>query len=65
MDPDLQKIVEEYYRTSLSFLPENAEGDNVLNGIAFDGEYYYFTGKDWPVMYKMEWIDDKAGGMTP
>ena len=35
-------------------LPENATGDNVLNGIAFDGRYYYFTGKNWNVMYKME-----------
>ena len=40
-------------------LPENASKEHCLNGIAFDGEYYYFTGKNWPVMYKMKMIDGK------
>lgn len=52
IDPETGKVLMKVDFSEL--LPENAEGDNVLNGIAFDGEYYYFTGKNWPVMYKME-----------
>lgn len=35
------------------FLPENADKEEVCNGIAFDGLYYYFTGKNWPMIYRM------------
>lgn len=63
IDPETGNVVRKVDFSEL--LPENASAEYCLNGIAFDGEYYYFTGKDWPVMYKMELIDDKAGGMTP
>ncbi|MCK9182388.1 MAG: glutaminyl-peptide cyclotransferase [Fibrobacteraceae bacterium] len=26
----------------------------VLNGIAFDGKFFWITGKNWPVMYKVK-----------
>ena len=38
-------------------LPDNAIGDSVLNGIAYDGTYYYFTGKNWNVIYKMKLLE--------
>ena len=58
IDPETGNVVRKVDFTEL--LPENASAEYCLNGIAFDGEYYYFTGKNWPVMYKMELIDDKA-----
>ncbi|MBP5247584.1 MAG: glutaminyl-peptide cyclotransferase [Fibrobacter sp.] len=29
-------------------------GAEVLNGIAFDGKAFWITGKNWPVMYKVQ-----------
>lgn len=34
--------------------PKLQSEESVMNGIAFDGTYYYFTGKNWPFIYKMK-----------
>ena len=34
--------------------PKLPSEESVMNGIAFDGMYYYFTGKNWPFIYKMK-----------
>ena len=54
IDPETGNVVQKVDFSTL--LPENASKEYCLNGIAFDGTYYYFTGKNWPVMYKMEQI---------
>lgn len=56
IDPETGDVVRRVDFSEL--LPENASEEYCLNGIAFDGEFYYFTGKNWPVMYKLERIDD-------
>lgn len=40
--------------------PESTSADDVQNGIAYDGAYYYFTGKNWSVVYKMKLSNDSV-----
>ena len=44
-------------------LPENLrdQDTDVFNGIAYDGESLFVTGKCWPRMYKVEPVDKKTG----
>ncbi len=55
IDPQSGKVLRwyDFSRIARNVRRRDARAD-VLNGIAFDGKYFWITGKLWPVMYRVE-----------
>lgn len=56
---DFSSLLEAANKAEYSLTKSNLRFDECLNGIAFDplSKRMFFTGKDWPVMFQVEWED--------
>lgn len=55
IDPQSGKVLRwyDFSRLARNVRKRDARAE-VLNGIAFDGKFFWITGKFWPVMYRVE-----------
>ncbi len=55
IDPQTGKVLRwyDFSRIAQNVRKRDARAE-VLNGIAFDGKFFWITGKLWPVMYRVE-----------
>lgn len=54
IDPETGKVLAWYDFSKIAFgVRKKSPRAEVLNGIAFDGKFFWVTGKFWPVIYKV------------
>ena len=58
IDPDSGRVTHQIDASGL-LTPDEAHGSDVLNGIAYDpnSETFYITGKDWPKMFEVRFVE--------